>query len=45
MNYIKNVSAGVLEYDTRIFLYDWNPIKFTINDLINNSTKKDLIHQ
>ena len=38
MNYIKNVSGGVLEYDSRIFINDWTPIKFCIDDLLNNST-------
>jgi hypothetical protein len=39
MGYVRDVSAGIFDYDGRIFGYDWNPIEEEFNYFLNNCTK------
>ncbi len=41
MSYIEEASGGLLEYDARIFNYDWNPIEDVVNNFLNTCTQKD----
>jgi hypothetical protein len=39
MSYIEDVSAGIFDYDARIFGYDWNPTEDDFNYFMNNCTQ------
>jgi hypothetical protein len=39
MGYIQSVSGGVLNYDFRIFDYDWDPIENAVTDYFTVSAK------
>ena len=44
MDYIRHVSGYVLNYNTRLFDYDWDPIEAPYVNLLSNSPKKDLLY-
>lgn len=39
------MSAGVFEYDARIYGYEWNPIEDVVNNFLNKAAKKDDIYK
>lgn len=44
INYITAVNKGVLDYDARLFNYEWDPIENLVADYLNNNAKKDELY-
>jgi hypothetical protein len=38
MDYISAVNGGVMEYDTRIFDYEWDPVQNAVGDYLNGNS-------
>jgi len=44
MGYIRHVSGFVLNYNTRIFDYDWDPIEAPYVNMLSNSSRMDELY-
>lgn len=45
MGYIRAVSAGIFDYDARIFSYDWDPIEDEFNNFMNTCTQSAALYE
>ncbi|CDW88293.1 serine carboxypeptidase [Stylonychia lemnae] len=45
LNYITDVSGGLITFDARKFDYDWNPISDVVDDFFGKSIQKEAIYK